>query len=136
MISRWLPLCARAGAVVKAKASAPHARAVKAAEMRTGFLAYMADPPLGVECRRPGRPRLAARLFERLQTDNRSAVIAPDPERDGRGRVVDEHAADVRLARPQILDGRSSHGIEPQDAVAGHRSAPQLAVLVDEDVVR
>src|SRR5438309_6061863 len=52
MISRWLPLCARAGAA--AKASAPNAKAASAAEMRAGFLAFMANPPW-VECLQPDR---------------------------------------------------------------------------------
>src|SRR6266480_2652196 len=50
MISRWLPLCARAGTA--AKASAPNARAASAAELRAGFLACMVNPPWGLNVSR------------------------------------------------------------------------------------
>src|SRR5262249_52105128 len=44
------------------------------------------------------------RLVERLELDDRRAVVAADPERHRRGRVVDEHAPDVGLARQQVID--------------------------------
>src|SRR6266704_6640249 len=53
MISRWLPLCARAGAA--AKASAPDAKTASAAEVRAGFLAFMVNPPWGLNVSGAGR---------------------------------------------------------------------------------
>src|SRR5436853_73263 len=42
-------------------------------------------------------------LIERLELDDRGAVIIADPERHRRGGVIDEDAADVGRARQQVL---------------------------------
>ncbi len=62
-------------------------------------------------------------------------MVAAGPERHRRGRVVDEHAADVGLARQQVLHRLASLGIEPHHPVRGHAAGPQLAVLVPSHVV-
>ena len=43
-------------------------------------------------------------LIQRLELDDRRAVVAADPERHRRRRIVDEHAADIGFARQQIFD--------------------------------
>ena len=45
------------------------------------------------------RPAASKHLVERLQLDDRRAVIVAHPEGDRRRRVVDEHPPDVRLPR-------------------------------------
>src|SRR5438552_18918583 len=57
MISRWLPLCARAGA---AKATATDARLARTVKERKGFPAFMANPPWK---KNPGKSR-GARFIE------------------------------------------------------------------------
>src|SRR5690242_16484052 len=44
--------------------------------------------------------------IQRFELDDRAAVIVADPERHRAGRVVDEHATDVGLARQQVVDER------------------------------
>src|SRR5690242_10237777 len=49
----------------------------------------------------PSRDRA---LIQRLELDDRRAMVAADPERHGRGRVVDEHAPDIGFSRQQVVD--------------------------------
>src|SRR3954471_18401445 len=73
--------------------------------------------------------------FQRFELDDRRAVVAADPERDRRGRTVDEHPPDVGGARQQVVDRFAGLGVEPRDLVAQHRTGPGLLVLVGHDVV-
>ncbi len=61
--------------------------------------------------------------------------LLPTQNVTGVRRVVDEHAADVGLARQQVFGERAGLGIEPGDAVVEHRAGPDVAVLVDRHVV-
>src|SRR6266508_7007665 len=72
---------------------------------------------------------------QRLELDDRGAVVGADPERYRRGRIVDEHAADVGRARQQVFDHLAGLGVEPRDLVGNHRAGPGLVVLVDRDIV-
>src|SRR5262245_21749352 len=76
------------------------------------------------------------RLVQRFQLYDRRAVIAADPERHRRGRVVDEHPPDVGLARQQIVDHLPRLRVDPRHLVGDHRARPRLLILVDGDVVR
>src|SRR6266581_6414867 len=82
---------------------------------------------------RPGMPRRPS--VQRLELDDRGAVVAADPEGHRRGRVVDEHAPDVGVARQQVVDHPAALGVEARDEVGDHRAGPGLLVLVDRDVV-
>src|SRR5262245_30250900 len=62
---------------------------------------------------RRGEVEQAARLIQRLELDDRGAVVAADPKRDRRGGVVNEHPADVGGARQQIIDDFAGRRIEP-----------------------
>src|SRR5579871_5997488 len=73
--------------------------------------------------------------IQRLDLDDRTLVVVADPERHRRGGIVDEDAADVGLARQQILDKLAGLRIEPRHPVVEHRSGPYLAVLIDPHVV-
>src|SRR5258705_93593 len=75
-------------------------------------------------------------LFERLELDEGSAVVAAGPEGDRRGRVVDEHSANVGGPRQQVFHELPVLRVEPRDAVVQHRAGPRLAVLVERHVVR
>src|SRR5262249_49763761 len=66
------------------------------------------------------RPPVAALSVERLDLDDGGAVVAADPERDRRRRVVDEHPADVGRPRQQIFHELPVPGVEPHDAVRQH----------------
>src|ERR1041384_7294866 len=102
-------------------------------------------PP--VEMKRPEPARLgpfvshltARRLgvpLLRFQLEHGCPVIASDPERHRRCRIIHEDAPYVRLARQQILGHLARFGIEPRDAVGPHRSRPDVAVLIRHNVIR
>src|ERR1700733_9187919 len=82
-----------------------------------------------------GTAEWASPSVQRLELDDRGAVVAADPEGHRRGAVVDEHAPYVGRARQQIFDELAGLGTEPQDAVPHHRAGPGLAVLVERHVV-
>src|SRR5262245_28376481 len=71
-----------------------------------------------------------------LHLDQGGAMVAPDPERDRRRRIVDEHGAHVGFARQQVLDRLAGLGIEPDGAVGMHAAGPYLAVLVHGGAIR
>src|SRR5260370_13554210 len=79
--------------------------------------------------------RRAVALFQRLNLDDRRAVIAAGPEGDGRRGIVDEHPPYIGGARQQIVDRLPGPGVEPRDLIAQHRAGPGLFVLVGDDVV-
>src|SRR5260370_5358786 len=79
--------------------------------------------------------RRAVALFQRLNLDDRRAVIAAGPEGDRRRGIVDEHAPYIGGARQQIVDRLPGFGVEPRDLIAQHRAGPGLSVLVGDDVV-
>src|SRR5262245_33000200 len=79
---------------------------------------------------------ILACLIQRLELDDRGAVVAADPERDRRRGVVDNDAADVGRVRQKIFDELPSLGIESRDAIAQHRAGPCLPVAVDDHVIR
>src|SRR5215467_11650120 len=81
-------------------------------------------------------PPLLFALFERLEPDDGRAVVAADPEGHGRRGVVDVHAADVGVARQQVVDRLPRLRVQPRDEVGDHRPGPRLVVPVDHDVVR
>ena len=84
-----------------------------------------------------GRRALRRRRgIERLELDDRRAVVVAHPERHRRRVVVHEHAPHVRRTRQEILDDRAAHRIEAQDAVVVLAARPDVAVLVRRDVVR
>src|SRR5271154_3330197 len=100
---------------------------------RARYGAGALDPRVRGDDVRAGWP--ASTSIQRLELDDRGAVVAADPEGHRRGAVVDEHAPNVGRGRQQIFDELAGLGIEPQDAVAHHRAGPGLAVLVERDVV-
>jgi hypothetical protein len=70
---------------------------------------------------RSTHPTRAARgLIERLELDDRGAVVVADPERRRRGRIVDEDPAHIGLLRQQILGDLAGLGIEPLDQIIEH----------------
>src|SRR5260370_2848702 len=79
--------------------------------------------------------RRAVALFQRLNLDDRRAVIAAGPEGDRRRGIVDEHPPYIGGARQQIVDRLPGPGVEPRDLIAQHRAGPCLFVLVGDDVV-
>src|SRR5580700_8272220 len=56
-------------------------------------------------------------LVQRFDLDEGGLVVAAGPERHGRGRIIDEHAAHIGLGRQLILDALPGLGVEPHDAV-------------------
>src|SRR5215831_17934370 len=75
-------------------------------------------------------------LVQRFHLHDRALVVVADPERHRRGGIVHVDAADVGLARQEILHELAGLGIEPRNAVIEHRSSPHLAGLVDRHVIR
>ena len=73
---------------------------------------------------------------ERLYLHEPVIVVAPDPERRRRRRLVDEHGAHVGVGRHQVLHCGSGLGIEAHDPVGMHRRDPELAVPVEIGPVR
>src|SRR4051812_33789038 len=71
---------------------------------------------------------------ERLDFHQRGVMVVADPERGRRGRVVDEYATDVGLARQRVLHRLARLQIHADDAVAVHAGGPDLAGLVERDV--
>ena len=67
--------------------------------------------------------------FKGCKSDNRGAVVAADPESDGRGRVVDPDAAHIGLCAQKVSMSFARGGRKPQHAVVRHRARPQLVVL-------
>src|SRR5438309_6824956 len=59
-----------------------------------------------------------------LDLHDRSAVIAADPEGDGRGRIIDPHPPDVGAPRQLIFRRLARPGVEPDHAIARHARAP------------
>src|SRR5260370_14865946 len=79
--------------------------------------------------------RRAVALLQRLDLDDRGAVVAAGPEGDRRRGIVDEHPPYIGGARQQIIDRLPGFGVEPRDLIAQHRAGPGLVVLVGDDVV-
>src|SRR6516162_6584511 len=76
------------------------------------------------------------RSVERFQFNDRSTVIVADPERHGGRAVLDEYPAHIGLSWKQIFDRGYGGGIKTQNAIARHRAAPQVAVSIQEGVIR
>src|SRR5262245_31041580 len=72
-----------------------------------------------VKCKWPGRePRPSqcvtsglAPLLQRLDLDDRGAVVVADPEHRSRAGLLDEDAADVGRARQQIFGDLATLGV-------------------------
>src|SRR5690242_5547147 len=94
-------VCACALAALNARASA-----AAMAKVKVGFCISFSPMAGGQGCRPEGS-------VERFDLDEVGAVIAADPERHRRRRIVDEHAADVGGLWQQILHERPGLGIEP-----------------------
>src|SRR5216683_2213832 len=62
----------------------------------------------------------------RLDLDDRSAVVAADPERDRAGGVVHEHVPHVGVPGERIFDSLAGLGIEPHHPIGGHAAGPQF----------
>src|SRR6476620_9609648 len=75
------------------------------------------------------RNRFNRDLVERLHFHDPVVVVAADPERHRRRRIVDEHRAHVGVGRHQILHRMAGLGIEPHDAICVHRGGPEFTVL-------
>src|SRR5882672_8735238 len=73
-------------------------------------------------------------LIERFDLENGGVVVVAGPEGHRRSGVVDENAANIGLARQQILDRLSGLRVKPQHAVVRHRAAPQFAMPIEIDV--
>src|SRR5215469_15447943 len=69
-------------------------------------------------------------LVQRFQFHDRRAVIVADPERNWRGRVVDEYSADVGEAGQQILDELTGSWIQALHCVSEFSAGPCFAVFV------
>src|SRR5690348_5416315 len=67
-------------------------------------------------------------LIERLDLDDRRAVIAADPQDRPIGRAGDEDAADVGRPRQQIVDDLAGLRIEPSSVGGEHRAGTDIAV--------
>src|SRR5262245_45348216 len=98
--------------------------------------------PTGLKCIMAGtRPatitssKKAASIEDRLDLDDRPAVIAADPKRTRTGAIVDEHPADVGRARQLVLDVLAGLHVEAGDAVVQHRAGPGGAVLAGHRVI-
>ena len=70
-------------------------------------------------------PRFVGDLVERLHFHDPVVVVAADPERHRRRRIVDEHRAHVGVGRHQVLHRLAGLGIEPHDAVGAASSRPR-----------
>src|SRR5258708_24083037 len=77
----------------------------------------------------------ALALLQRLELDDRCAVVAAGPEGDRRRGIVDKDAPDIGGARQEVVDRFAGFGVEPRYLVAQHRTGPGLFVLVSDDVV-
>src|SRR6185503_10530553 len=75
-------------------------------------------------------------LLERLDLDDRGAVVAADPERAGTLRVVHVDTADVGRARQHVFGVLAALDVEARHAVGQHRAGPRLAVAAGHGVVR
>src|SRR5437667_4289014 len=96
--------------------------------MRCRWHGFNKDIPLATL---PGRLSI-----ERLELDDRGAMVVSDPKRHrGRG-VVDKHTPDVRKPREEVLEDLAGLRIETQHPIAVLPAAPRLAVLVRRHVVR
>src|SRR5262249_40407426 len=102
--------------------------------------ANMMSPQASRTCRRPmprsdlTRPAERTCSIQRLELDDRGAVVGADPERHRIGRIVDEYAADIGRARQQIFDELAGPGVQAHDLVGAHRAGPRFLVLVEHDV--
>src|ERR1700728_3626412 len=65
---------------------------------------------------------------QRLDLDDRGAVIAADPQHRPGAAIVDEDPPDIGRSRQLIFDDVIGLGIEPRDPVIQHRAGPDLAV--------
>src|SRR5262245_23701041 len=78
-----------------------------------------------------------ARLLQRLDLDDRGAVVVADPEHRPRPGLLDEDAADVGCARQEIFGDLAALGVKPGYVVVRHRAGPHVgAALAGHDVVR
>src|SRR5580704_18706120 len=74
--------------------------------------------------------------IQRLDLDDRSAVVAADPQRAGVLGVVDEDAADIGRPRQRVFGVLPGLDVEARDPVGVHRGGPGIAVLVGYRVIR
>src|SRR5690349_10276883 len=74
---------------------------------------------------------IAETLVERLHLYDSVVMVAADPERYRRRRIVDEHRAHVGVRRHQILNRTACPRIQAHDAIGAHRGGPDFAVLVE-----
>src|SRR5580692_6837056 len=73
------------------------------------------------------RPGMTEASIQRLDLDDRGAVVAADPEHRPRAAIVDEDAADIGRARQLIFGDGVGLRIKAGDAVGQHRAGPDLA---------
>src|SRR5262245_11492271 len=73
---------------------------------------------------------------QRLDFDNRGAVITSHPERRGAGRIVHEHSPDVCGPRKEVFAESTRFWIHPKHTVVRYRSTPDVTILVHDDIVR
>ena len=76
-----------------------------------------------------------AALIERFDLYDRSAEIVADPDCYRRCAIVDEHPADVAVARQEIIRPFAALRIEPPDPIGECVDLPGLAVAVGQDVI-
>src|SRR4051812_22419223 len=77
--------------------------------------------------RRPGMTAVIAAnvpLIQRLEFQHLRGVIVADPDRHRLGPIVDEHAAEVAVARQRIVHPIAGLGIEPPQTVGGFIDLP------------
>src|SRR5580658_2403291 len=75
-------------------------------------------------------------LIQRLDLDDRRAVVAADPERPRISPVIHKHAADISRARQLIFDVLAGLDVEARDAIGVHRAGPGVPIAVERRIVR
>ena len=80
-------------------------------------------------------PQRTCGLIERLELYERSAKIISDPDSHRLFPIVNEHPANVAVARQEIIRPLAAAGIESTDSVGECIDLPGLAVAVSENVI-
>src|SRR5882672_2865052 len=75
-------------------------------------------------------------LVERLEFDDRGAVVIAHPESDRRCGIIHEHSSYIRGPWEKIVRHLTRLRIEPRDTVCEHGSSPRFTVLVSHHIVR
>src|SRR5439155_14939178 len=73
---------------------------------------------------------------ERLDVDERVAVLVAEPKAGERARLLNFHVPDVGFMRKQILGEFSGLRIQTQSDVIIHASSPRISLVVELRVIR